>query len=267
VILVQQNSYVLGIKVERDRANRTISLSQSSYIQAIFDEHLPAPSKGMNSVRTPMLDNSKLSSEDCPSTLEEKAKIKDSRYLEIIGKLLYVGPATRPDIAYALDVLCGFGANPGPKHLLRYLVGTANMKLVYSPTSSSDLIETYGDASLDGDSDTSKSTGGFTILLGSGATMWASRLQRYAALSSTESEYVNASLVGQEMMWMCYFFDELGYDVSTPSLLFQDNNSAALVVRDPENQSTMKPVHLNYNWIRLSCVNLYQHSTSKLNND
>jgi hypothetical protein len=130
----------------------------------------------MNSVRTPMLDNSRLSSEDCPSTPEEKAKMKDSRYLEIIGKLLYVERATRPDIAYALHVLCRFGANPGPKHvgalrhLLRYLVGTVNMKLVYSPNSSSDLFETYGDASLDGDIDTSKSTGGFAILLGSGAT-------------------------------------------------------------------------------------------------
>jgi hypothetical protein len=124
------------------------------------------------------------------------------------------------------------------------------MKLVYSPTSSLDLFETYGDASLDGDTDTSKSTGGFAILLGSGATMWASRLQRHVALSSTESEYVNASLVGQEMMWMRYFFEELGYNISTPSPLFLDSNSAALVVRNPEHQSTMKHVHRNYNWIR-----------------
>jgi hypothetical protein len=183
-----------------------------------------------------MLDNCKLSSDDCPSTPEEKAKMKDSRYLEIIGKLLYFERATRPDIAYALHVLCRFGANLGQKHLgalkhlLRYLVGTVNLKLVYSPDSSPDLFETYGDASLDGDVDTSKSTGGFAIQLGSGATMWASHLQRHVALSSTESEYINASLVGQEMMWMHYFLDELGYDISMPSPLFLDSNSAALVI-------------------------------------
>jgi transposase InsO family protein len=116
--------FILGIKVERDRPNRTIYISQSAYIQSILDEHLPAPTKDMNSVRVPMLPDSRLSSEDSPQTPDERAKMSKSRYLEIIGKLLYIERTTRPDIAYALHVLCRFGANPGPKHLgtLRHLL-------------------------------------------------------------------------------------------------------------------------------------------------
>jgi Reverse transcriptase (RNA-dependent DNA polymerase) len=248
--------FILGIKVERDRPNRSIYISQSAYIQSILDEHLPAPAKDMNSVRVPMIPDCHLSSDDAPKTPDEAAKMKKSRYLEIIGKLLYVERATHPDIAYALHVLCRFGGNPGPKHLgalrhlLRYLLGTINLRIKYSPTENTDLFHTYGDASLDGDSDTSRSTGGFAIILGNGATMWASRLQRSVALSSTESEYVNASLTGQEIMWMRYFMEELGYDISEPSPLFLDSNSAALVIRNPEHQSTMKHVHRNYNWVR-----------------
>jgi hypothetical protein len=50
-------------------------------------------------------------------------------------------------------------------------------------------------------------------------------------------------------MWMRYFLDELGYDISMPSPLFLDSNSTTLVIRNPEHQSTMKHVHRNYNWV------------------
>lgn len=210
----------------------------------------------MNPVVVPMLPGAKLSAKDSPTSPDKIAAMKELNYKEIIGKLLYVERATRPDIAYALHVLCRFGQNPGKKHfgalkhLLRYLLGTIDPKLVYSPSSSLLHFQTYADASLDGDIDTSRSTGGFSILLGEGANLWGSRLQRHIALSSTESEFMNASMVGQEMVWMRAFFEELGYDVSESSPLFLDSNSAAKVIKNPEHQSTMKHVHHNFNWIR-----------------
>lgn len=72
-------------------------------------------------------------------------------------------------------------------------------------------------------------------MIGEGATLWGSRLQRHIALSSTESEFMNASLVGQEMIWMRAFLEELGYDISEPSPLFLDSNSAAKVIKNPEH--------------------------------
>jgi hypothetical protein len=45
---------------------------------------------------------------------------------------MYLAIVTRPDIAYAVGVLCRFMARPGPenwkavKHLFRYLRGTCN---------------------------------------------------------------------------------------------------------------------------------------------
>jgi transposase InsO family protein len=247
--------FILGIKVERDRPRRTIYLSQAAYIQSILDEHLVNPGD-WNSVVTPMMENAKLSKNGCAKTPEELQKAKDSRYGEIIGKLIYLMRCSRPDIAYAVGVLCRFMVNPGPshiaalKHLLRYLVGTINLRLVYSPTDSNSLFDTYSDASLGGDEDQQRSTGGFAIMMGTGAVVWGSRLQHHTAMSSTESEYVNASLVGAEVMWMRYMMEELGYDISAPSPLFMDSNSAAQVVKNPEHQSSMKHVHRSYNWVR-----------------
>jgi len=109
---------------------------------------------------------------------------------------------------------------------------------------------THSDADLGGNVDNSRSTAGFVISVGGGAVLWSSRLQRYTALSSTESEYTTASATGCEIIWMREFLDEIGYDVSAPSTLFVDNNSAVLIAKNPEHQSTMKHVNRSYHWIR-----------------
>jgi len=79
---------------------------------------------------------------------------------------------------------------------------------------------------------------------------WGSRLQPHVSLSSTESEYTITSKVGCEVMWMRYFFEGIGYNMSQPSPLLLDNRSAIQVAKHPEHQSTMKHVHRAYHWIR-----------------
>ena len=157
-----------------------------------------------------------------PDTPEARSEMKAYPYRELIGKLLYLAIATRPDIAYVVGVLCRFVENPGLAHwyaakrVLRYLRGTTGMKLVYSRSSAPDLFTTYSDADLSGNPDNSRSTGGFAVCIGNGAVQWGSRLQPHVSLSSTESEYTIASKVGCEVVWMRYLFEELGYDVSRP---------------------------------------------------
>ena len=250
-------SSILGMKLVRDRAARSISLSQPGYIESILEHFQMAD---CNPVQTPMEENIKLSSSMSPSSVEERLAMKNIPYRELVGKLLYLAIATRPDIAYAVGVLCRFVENPGPAHwdagkrVLRYLKGTTNMCLVYSGSSSPvDRFATYSDADLGGNPDNSRSTGGFAICIGGGAVQWGSRLQPHVSLSSTESEYTTVSKVGCEVMWMRYLLGEFGYDISRPSKVFMDNKSAIQVVKHPEHQSTMKHVHRAFHWIR-SCV-------------
>lgn len=209
-----------------------------------------------NPVSTPMAEGTRLSTSMSPSSQAELTQMKKTPYREAVGKLLYLSIATRPDISFAVGVLCRFLENPGPKHwaavkhLLKYLKGTANLRLTYRPTASPYLFTTYSDADLGGNPDNSRSTAGFVLQIGDGAVSWGSRLQKHVSLSSTESEYTTASATGTEIMWLRYFLDELGFDTSKPSPLFLDNASAEQVVRNPEHQSTMKHVHRCWNWIR-----------------
>lgn len=76
------------MKLERDRKNRSISLSQPAYIDSILETYRM---RDCNTTTTPM---------------SEKA------HREALGKLLYLSIATRPDISYAVGVLCRFSENP-----------------------------------------------------------------------------------------------------------------------------------------------------------
>ena len=37
-------------------------------------------------------------------------------YINAVGALMHLAISTRPDIVYAVGVLCRFSANPGPAH-------------------------------------------------------------------------------------------------------------------------------------------------------
>jgi hypothetical protein len=246
-------SFLLGVQLERDREKRTILLSQPTYIDSLLKTYRMA---NCNGAKTPMAEKPRLSNKMSPTMPEEIEAMKNVPYREAVGKLLYLSIATRPDIAYAVSVLCRFTDNPGRAHwdaikrVLRYLKHTQHYKLVYSPTGSNELFITHSDADLGGNVDNARSTAGFVISIGGGAVLWSSRLQRQVSMSSTEAEYTTAAATGTEIMWMREFFDKIGYDISKPSPLYLDNASAIQVAKNPEHQSTMKHVHRSHHWLR-----------------
>ena len=86
--------------------------------------------------------------------------------------------------------------------------------------------------------------------IGSGAVSWSSKLQSLIALSTTGAEHIAAVEAGKEILWMCQFMGELGYDVSGPSLLQMDNQSAIAVNKNLEHYGKMKHLSLHLFWPR-----------------
>ena len=84
------------------------------------------------SVSTPLPAYLKLSKDDCPKSIEDKAAMAKVPYASACGSLMYAMVATRPDIAYAVGVVNRYMSNPREKHweainsILRYLSGTAD---------------------------------------------------------------------------------------------------------------------------------------------
>ena len=49
-------------------------------------------------------------------TLVEVEHMKQVPYRQLVGALMYLAVATRPDIAYTVGVLGRFSSNPGPSY-------------------------------------------------------------------------------------------------------------------------------------------------------
>lgn len=119
--------WILGMRVTRDRAKRTITLDQSLYIKDMlkrFDMDKP----GMDPpLAIPADPNAKLSRAQCPTNPVDQARMKNLKYSSIVGSILFACVCTRPDIANATRDVCRYMHNPGMPHyraarrILRYL--------------------------------------------------------------------------------------------------------------------------------------------------
>jgi hypothetical protein len=155
-------SFLLGVEITRDRAKRTLHLSQRQYVLDLLDRF---GFEDSSPVSTPLDPGTRLSADQAPATADNEAFMRTVPYVSAVGTLAI---ATRPDIAYSVGVLCRFMAKPGPahwkavKHLFRYLRGTCDYRLTYAPNiPSQELFFTYSDADHGGNPDNGRSTSGF----------------------------------------------------------------------------------------------------------
>ena len=247
-------TFLLGIEIIRDRPNRTIKLSQRQYIVTMLDRFGMSDCKPIS---TPMDPGLSFTSSMSPVSPEDKAAMQSIPYLSAVGSLIYLATTTRPDISYAVGALGRFSSNPGMehwkaiKHLFRYLQGTLDLCLTYSPHPSGTFLHCYSDSDHGGDKIKGRSTGGYVMCIGTGAVSWSSKLQSVVALSTTEAEYIAAVEAGKEIVWMRHFLTELGYPVNTsPTSLHMDNQSAISVAKNPEHHGRMKHLDLRFHWLR-----------------
>jgi hypothetical protein len=98
-------------------------------------------------------------------------------YLSAIGALIYLANCTRPDIAFAVNLLARYSAAPtrrhwvGVKTILRYLQGTQDLGLWF-PKSQAPTMVGYVDAGYMFDPHNARSQIGFVFLCGGAAISW-----------------------------------------------------------------------------------------------
>ena len=180
---------IIGIEITL--GENSTSISQQNYITDILrQEHMLAA----NPVGTPLDHNIQLE----PNPDGTNGNRSDS-FAHLLGELQWVANATRPDIAYAVNKLATYTANPSLQHvtalkwILQYLTGTKNFGIPYqiNPNNnnyigdSSNLFYGYADAAY-ANADELKSTSGYVFLASGGAITWKSKKQTTRALSSTE---------------------------------------------------------------------------------
>ena len=220
----------LGIKIERNREKGELTISQQQYIESMLkrfkmDECNPQSTPTVTR-QVAKRDQNKL---EASKILKSTGMEKNVPYREAIGSLLYLAGATKPDIAFAVNYLARYQQNPTEedwmdvKRTLRYLRGTAEIKLTYK--GKSEDMDTMTDASFR-DCSNSTSTSGYVIRLFGDAIAWRSHKQTYVSLSTCQAEYLAMSEACQELISLDKAIRDMIGKTFYPINVWCDNNSA-----------------------------------------
>ncbi|CAI7809873.1 unnamed protein product [Closterium sp. NIES-54] len=214
--LCELRSY-LGLQITRDKAQRTITLTQSHMVQQVlqrFDFTYSSPQA------TPLSTRHSLSALPSDESVEPSGP-----YPELVGCLMYLMTCTRPDLAYPLSILARYVA-PGrqrPEHMaaakrvLRYLCSTSGMGLVLGGRRPL-VLTGHADASWADDQTTQRSSQGYTFSLGSGS----------------------------ELRWLTYLLTDLGEQPRSPPVLYVHNKAMLALCREHRLEHRTKHIALRY---------------------
>lgn len=249
---VETINHFIGIKISRNRLNRSITLSQEPFIHRILKRF------GMTNC------NPKVVPADQYTNLSEVSLGRDdddfdqSVYREAVGCVMYVMVCTRPDIAFAVSQVAQFNHQPKPAHwtavrrILSYLKGTAAFGVTYhANVDAPHTLLAYSDSDYAGDTSSRRSTSGYLLLLNGGPISWASRRQQCVSLSTTEAEYVAMCETSKEVTWMRRLLDSIGSPQAQPTILLCDNQGAMKLVANQEFHRRTKHIDVRYHYIRL----------------
>ncbi|CAI7866811.1 unnamed protein product [Closterium sp. NIES-53] len=235
----------LGLQITRDRARRTITLTQSHMVQQVlqrFDLMYSSPQT------TPLSTRHSLSALPSDESVEPSGP-----YPELVGCLMYLMTCTRPDLAYPLSILARYVA-PGrhrPEHMaaakrvLRYLCSTSGMGLVLGGRSPVVLIG-HADASWVDDLATQRSSQGYTFSIGSGSVSWRSTRSSSVLSSSCEAQIYTGAMAAQELRWLTYLLTDLGEPPRSPPVVYVDNKTMLALCREHRLEHRTKHIALRY---------------------
>lgn len=235
--------YFLGIEVLQ--TSQGIHLCQAKYAMEVLRRF---EMEDCNAVRNPMVPGGKVDLD------ENGERIDETFYKQIIGSLMYI-TTTRPDLQFAVSLLSRYMSKPTTLHLqaakrvLRYLRGTMDYGIWYKRGGAGEL-QVYTDSDFAGDIDSRKSTSGYVFLMDNAAVAWLSKKQPIVTLSTTEAEYVAASVCVCQAIWFKRILGELGYNVDGSTVIYCDNTSTIKLSKNPVFHGRCKHIGVRFHFLR-----------------
>lgn len=235
-------AHFLGIEVKQHEDG--IFISQRTYAADVLKKF------GMekcNQVTTPVESGLELRK-------NEDGDVDPTYFKSLVGSLRYL-TCTRPDILYGVGLISRYMETPDQSHLnaakriLRYLKGTIDEGLSYTPTNEFELIG-YSDSDWGRDVDERKSTSGYVFFIGDSAFTWSSKKQPIVTLSTCEAEYVAANSAVCHAIWLRNMLTYLGFTQKDPTRIYVDNRSAIALAKNPVYHERSKHIDTRFHFIR-----------------
>nr|GFC40016.1 hypothetical protein [Tanacetum cinerariifolium] len=144
--------------------------------------------------------------------------IKKVPYALAVGSIMYAVRCTRPDVAFAQNLVSRYQQNPGKlhwvvvKHIMKYLRNTRDI----------------------------------------GAVDWKSKKQTTIAMHSAQAEYVAASEAAMEAVWIRKFVGDLGVmpSINEHINVYCDNSAAVIFANEPRIMKGARDFLRGYHYVR-----------------
>jgi len=193
----------------------------------------------------------------------EPDAVLQSYFRALIGSLIYLVTWTRPDIAFAVNYLARFMACPTKQavkaahHVFAYLKKTKGHAFIYHGANATgrptgEELYAYTDSSDADCKDTRRSTGGYLVFYNGTPVSWSSALQKIVALSSCESEYIQAALGAKEILYLREILQLAGFG-QRRTTMYIDNKAALDLSENPVQHGRTKHIGRRWHFLR-ECV-------------
>lgn len=152
-------SKILGMDIIRNREEGWLILSQENYLEKVLKNFKMEEARP---VVAPIATHMKLRSLSKDERVEEASFMENIPYSSTVGSLMYAMVGFRPDLGYAVGLVCRFMSSPGRDHwsavkwILRYLKGTLKTRLMFRKHSEFG-IEGFSDSDYSADLDKRRS--------------------------------------------------------------------------------------------------------------
>ena len=192
----------------------------------------------------------------------DDSSVDSTYYRQIVGSLIYIMGATRPDISFAVTKLSQHMSAPTvahlnmAKHVLRYLKGSPDKGLIFTKSSHPIKLTGYCDSDWGGCEDRKSVTGYCFMLSNTGPCLsWKSRKQQTVALSTCEAEYMALSAAVQEGKFLTQLLKDMCGSVENQKVLcdydlYCDNQGAIALANNPVHHQRSKHIDIRYHYIR-----------------
>ena len=244
-------AHFLGMDIQYKPESRQMFLCQEHTTDVLLER---ARLQDCNPAQTPCPAGTVFSKQDCPSP----ASPRTTEYASLIALANYLACWTCPDIAYIVNKLCKFMANPGEvhwqllKHLLRYLKGTKHKGLLFDFANPSSVTELHGycDSSHADCPDTRHSTLAYVFRLDNAVLSWHSKLHSYVTSCTNHSEYAALFAAAKEAQWLVYLFKDLKLANMLPIPIYVDSSGVVSMVFNPVDHKSNKHVEIAHHYSR-----------------
>lgn len=238
------------MNISIDKENNRLTIDQHEYVEKLIRKF---GMENSNPSCTPMDVNVKLVKN------EDDKLVTDKPYRELIGSLMYLMLATRPDLCFTIGYLSRFQDKPTELHwsclqrVVRYLKHTNNYALYYEKQKDDVTpLQGFVDADWANDINDRKSTSGYLLQAFGNIVVWSSKKQGMVAKSTSEAEYIAACEACAEAIWLSKIYEDLHVNANPPIVLYEDNMGCLFMAENPETKRS-KHIDIKFHYLR-ECV-------------